>query len=291
MDASIAIRYSGPALEAGRMDVYQAATNMLAFSEFMVVAVKAIYGEQAEAKAEVSGFEHGSFITDLLVTVVGPATSIFTTHETTLKALWQGIRGAFDLWKHLRGKPPAKVESGGDGAVSITNCNGSTITVNHNVTKIVFNEKATAAAEKFVREGLSHPGYQRLDIDSYDSAEPEFVQIVSVDAADAPSFVSVAPETTLSDNVLRMTLILVAAVFQEGNKWRFSDGTSTFSATIVDKEFLAAVDLGERFGKGDVMDVDLRIVQTGAPGRLSSERTILTVHRHSGPFEQARLLE
>ncbi len=41
---------SGPAVDDGLMDVYQASTNMIAFSEFMVAAVKAVYGEEAERR-------------------------------------------------------------------------------------------------------------------------------------------------------------------------------------------------------------------------------------------------
>lgn len=66
MKTRVSLRYLGPALDDGRMDVYEASKNMIAFSEFMVAAVKTTYGESAEAKAEVAGFEHGSFVTDLV---------------------------------------------------------------------------------------------------------------------------------------------------------------------------------------------------------------------------------
>ena len=103
------------------MDVYKASANMIAFSEFMVAAVKTTYGENAEAKAEVSGFEHGSFITSLVFSVGGQAATVFTA--LSAQELWTVVKEAFDLWKHLKGQPPAAVTNNGN-TCTVTNVNG-----------------------------------------------------------------------------------------------------------------------------------------------------------------------
>jgi hypothetical protein len=41
---SLVLRYSGPGVESGSMDVYEAAANMMAFSDFIVAAAHAVYG-------------------------------------------------------------------------------------------------------------------------------------------------------------------------------------------------------------------------------------------------------
>ena len=69
METCLTLRYIGPDVDTGRMDVYAASTNMIAFSEFMVAAVKASFGDKAEARAEVAGFGQGSFLTDLVFSV------------------------------------------------------------------------------------------------------------------------------------------------------------------------------------------------------------------------------
>jgi hypothetical protein len=74
----------------------------------------------------------------------------------------------------------------------------------------------------------------------------------------------------------------VKVAFTEGNKWRFSDGETTFYAAIEDVQFVARVDLGtERFAKNDMLRVRLRTRQTrGTDGDLHTERTVLQVLEH-----------
>ena len=72
-----------------------------------------------------------------------------------------------------------------------------------------------------------------------------------------------------------------SAVFKEGNMWRFWDGQNSFQAPIDDKEFLSRVDSGvERFGKGDILIVDLEIKQAKLPTSLRTVRRIVKVHEH-----------
>lgn len=87
-----------------------------------------------------------------------------------------------------------------------------------------------------------------------------------------------------------MALILVAPVFQDGNKWRFSDGGATFPAAILDEEFLSRVNNGERFGKGDVLQVELKIVQSRTGCKISVERQVLKVIEHRISGQQQQLL-
>ena len=104
METSLKLKYTGPAVESGQMDVYQASANMIAFSEFMVAAAKSTFGERIEARAEVAGFGRGSFITDLVFNFAGPIATIFSTASP--EQLWEVVKQAFDLWKHLKGEQP-----------------------------------------------------------------------------------------------------------------------------------------------------------------------------------------
>jgi hypothetical protein len=46
------------------------------------------------------------------------------------------------------------------------------------------------------------------------------------------------------------------------DKWRFFDGQASFTASTGDEDFLRSVDNGnERFGKGDVLVVTMRVQQ------------------------------
>ena len=96
METNLQLKYVGPAVDAGAMDVYQASANMIAFSEFMVLAAKAAYGDQIDAKAEVTGFSRGSFVTHLIFNFAGQAASIFAA--ISADKLLTIVNQAFELW-------------------------------------------------------------------------------------------------------------------------------------------------------------------------------------------------
>jgi hypothetical protein len=282
MESQLSLAYSGPSVDSGQMDVYQAAANMIAFSDFVLAAAKAAYGENVRAKAEVAGFGRGSFVTDIVFNVVGPAATLWAAQgpEFYLDIL----KDAIALWKLLKGEPPKSIQTTDNGqhALVVTN-NGQIVQVRTETLNLVFNDKATESVQQFVREALSRPGVDSMRIDT-----PK-VPIAKISQEEAGYFVPVRPADKVTDVKIRMHLIIEAPVFKEGNKWRFSDGQTSFYAEILDKEFRARVDAGERFGKGDVLEVDLQLVQDRFGAKISTERVILKVIDHRAGFEQVRL--
>lgn len=265
------------------MDVYQASANMIAFSEFMVVAAKSTYGEQVEARAEVAGFGRGSFITHLVFSFVGQTATIFSS--VSADQLLTIVNQAFELWKHLKGEPPKSVEQGDNQTVMVTNNNGQVIQVQTQTVNLVFNEKASEAVRQFVQEPLAKGGIDSLEIETENNKV-----IATATQTEASSFQLVRPTEAITDITIEMTLIIEAPVFKDGNKWRFSDGQSSFYADILDREFLAQVDSGELFGKGDLLRVDLRLTQERAGIKISTERAVLKVHEHRRGQEQHKLI-
>ena len=282
MKTNVLLRYEGPALDTGRMDVYEASANMIAFSEFMVAVVKTTCGDDAEATAQVAGFQRGSFVTELAFNV-GAAATIFTA--LTPEQLWSIVKDAFAVWKHLKGQPPREVTHNSGQQVSVTNNSGNIIQVQTPALTLVLSERGTTPVGKFVREALGRDGINKLQIQDDDETP-----IVEVDRSEAAYFVPVAAETIVSDNTNRMLVSLVSPVFQDGNKWRFNDGSYTFSAAILDDAFISSVNAGERFGKGDVLDVDMQIVQQRSGLKVSVERRVLKVYEHLTPHEQLKIL-
>ena len=83
-----------------------------------------------------------------------------------------------------------------------------------------------------------------------------------------------------------MLLQIESAVFKDGNKWRFSDGASSFFAELTDSAFMARIESGlERFGKGDLLSVDLRRVQSVTDNGLKLEYTVERVLEHRAPLQ------
>lgn len=280
METRLTLRYTGPDVDSGRMDVYAASSNMIAFSEFMVAAVKATFGDKADARAEVAGFGQGSFLTDLVFNVGGPLASIFTT--VSPKDLLTVIKESFALWKHLKGAPPSAIDNHGQ-QVSVTNNSGQIIQVKTETLHLVLSEKGAETAGRFVRQAMEPEGITSIEV----SEGREVVATAS--RQESGFFVPVAAEVPLTENTVRMALILEAAVFKDGNKWRFSDGTTSFSADIADREFLQRVEDGERFGKGDVLTVDMLIAQTRTGQKINAQRTVIKVEDHRPGQEQKGL--
>jgi hypothetical protein len=92
----------------------------------------------------------------------------------------------------------------------------------------------------------------------------------------------------VSDTTSKKIMPLIESLtFKDDDKWDVHDGVATFHASIEDPEFLAKIDAGERFGKGDVLLVDLRKVQSVDGGKLSTESTIVKVWEHRHPLQQS----
>lgn len=242
------LRYVGPGVDAGEMDVYTFAANMVAFSDFVVQAAKATYGNEAHATAKVAGVSRGSFITEL----VGNVSSLLSVPSAS--DLLAVIGQTVETWRHLQGEKPKSVEVQSDG-IHIENNNGLVIIVREAAASTVFNATAAAAVEQFVQHALK-PGVDSVQLSG--EADGKTVELATISQRESRYFVPVSPERDLFDQTVEQALIIEAPVFKEGNKWRFSDGAVSFHVAIEDQEFLNRVEAGELFAKGDVLMVALR---------------------------------
>lgn len=278
MKTRVALTYDGNALKEGRMGVHEVAKNIVAFSEFMTVAARSAYGDKVEATAEVAGFKEGSFETDFVLSVVGPATTLLSTLSPS--HFWDVIKSAFDLWRFLRGEPPASVAYN-PNHVAVTNNYGEVNQFHVESLTIVMSPQGAEAVEKFVREPLRRSGVTSMKL-----RPREAKMSVQVTNDESEFFTAVAREDVLSDNLVPMVVQVVGPEFEGGRKWRFTAGESSFTADIEDQDFLGKVNAGERFGKGDALEVEMRVVQFGKNRALRVERSIVRVLRHIVPQEQ-----
>jgi hypothetical protein len=86
-------------------------------------------------------------------------------------------------------------------------------------------------------------------------------------------------------------VVIVAPSFQEGNKWRVSDGSRTIFVSVADPNFIGAVQSGrEAFRKGDILRVQLQTRQSLEGKELKAEHAIVKVLQHESAPRQANLL-
>lgn len=280
---SLMLRYSGPSVTNGRMDVYEVAANMAAFSDYVIVAAHKTYGDAIEVKAEVTAFSHGSFETDLLFHVAGAAAAIWTA-TPDMAGLITAVKESLGLYRFLQGSPPASVQHVDNRSVSVTNNNGQMTVVQIESLNVALDPRAGLAAETFVGRALSRPGIEQVDVSAAVGA------LVGVARDEAGFYKRLEAEEVLTETVMPMALVVEMPGFRDGLKWRFWDGEKTFAASIEDRAFLARVDAGEAFRKGDTLICDVRIVQSRTTaGGLQFERTVVQVHRHAARPDQPDL--
>ncbi|WP_423200779.1 hypothetical protein DFLDMN_006205 (plasmid) [Cupriavidus sp. H19C3] len=285
------IVYDGPALAEHRMDVRDLAPALVAFADLFTAANKEINGEAAEVRVQVNAtFRAGSFGIDLVATqhLLAQIRDMFAGSTATALANAGGILGLlgmvggglFGLLRALKGHAPVRIEQKGEFAtVWITQT--ESIEVDARVLKLYRSTTVRGSLEKVLspleRDGITDFGVVMNDevlLKVFDFEIDLYRARPTTDAV------------IVSDTTSRKMLLIESLTFKDGNKWRVHDGVATFHASIEDEEFVKKIDAGERFGKGDVLVVDLRQVQSVSDGKLVTDSIIVKVLEHRLPLQQ-----
>ena len=280
------------------MDVRELAPALIALSNMLEEANKVVFPNSGNVKVNIQGnFKGGSFgvdliavqtIADQIVSILsGPEAAAFSNLKTILESL--GLIGCagcglVGLMKWLRGRKPSAIRTAGDQIIfEITEAS----------TVETFGVDLVAGKlyqSRIVRKALANvvKPLAREGIDIFASGRNgQTAEVIRKE--DAAWFeVSESDADIVSDTVSEHVLLQIdSAVFKEDNKWRFNDGSSSFFGEISDPIFIKKINSGvERFGKRDVLVVDLRRVQTVTDHGLKMDYSITRVHEHRLPLQQ-----
>ncbi len=229
---------------------------------------------------EITATREGSFEVALNISEVGglvqQVIDLFATPtaqggttivSATLGTIW--------LLKRLRGRRIQKTELPQPGFTRLTLDDQTVVNVETVVINLIQNDAVRQSARKTVQP-LLRPGISELRLEA---PHLETVRVVAdeVDAFEVP----VLPDATLLDQQTEMNLTITSVSFAEGNKWRLSDGETTFFATIGDDAFLARVQSGdEAFRKNDILRCRLQIQQWQTEDGLRTTYTVVKVLQH-----------
>lgn len=289
------IKYDGPALADHQMDVRELAPALIALSNLLEEASKAAYPDSSEVRVQVKGnFKGGSFgvdfialqsISQQIISMLGGPTA---TAAANLLGILGGLglvggAGLIGLIKFLNGKTPSKIEAHGDTETFEIRTAEEVETFEVDLlTGRLYRSRIVKQSLARVLKPLEQEG-----VDVFASGINGVTQNV-VTKADLPAFIEAALEAEVVSDVLTQGVLLQieSAVFKDGNKWRLNDGSTSFFATIIDPEFLQKIESGaERFGKGDLLMVDLRRVQSITDTGLKTELVIERVIEHKAPLQ------
>lgn len=294
--ASFNVLYDGPALANSEMDVRELAPALLALGELLEEANAVINHGRAQLSVQVKAtFKTGCFgiELDVVQSLLQAAQSLFA-HESvaTAKELleWLGLIGSTAgglLWliKKVKGRKINQVVLLDNGKV-----------------KIVLDNEAIEAEEKILElyrqfrvrsalEGVLKP-LESEGIDTFAVTDlKQTKRFIEVTKQERGYFKTPEPEAEpLSDDEFDVNLQIVSISFQDGNKWRFSDGASVFYADMLDESFAAQVAASAAsFTKGDILKVRLRRIQSLSGEAFKTDYSVLKVLEHRKAAAQLRM--
>lgn len=295
--AHFSIKYDGPALASHQMDVRELAPALMALSALLEEANREIYPGGNEVRVQVKGsFKGGSFGVDLIAlqSIKEQIVSLLTGPEASAVSNLFGILGGvglvgggyaglIQLIKWLNGRKPTSVIQVDDHLVVEAALFERTESIEVSLVagKLYKSQVVRQSLAKVLKP------LEREGIDVFAAGRDGQSETV-IEKDDLVAFTDAAQQADVaSDNTVSRVLLQVeSAVFKDGNKWRVSNGSAAFHAAMDDTDFMARIDAGlERFGKGDVLVVDLRQVQFITDNGLKNEWSIVKVHEHREPLQ------
>lgn len=295
----IHVLYDGPALAHHEMDVHALAPALLAIGEVFEEANAVLNGERAHLQIRVKGsFKTGSFgielslIQSITEQLMGFLKSEFTVSAATIVTL-VGLsakdagKGLAGLLRWLRGRKITKVVLLEGQRVRVE-VDDDHLEVEGRVIELYRSYKLRKAFEDALKP-LEQPGIESFAV--LDAQIDVTAPLIVVEKREQPYFA--APEALdeqIEDTEFDANLQAINIAFQDDNKWRFTDGNSTFYAAIQDMQFLAKVANNEMvFAKGDVLRVRMRKQQWLAGEKMRTTYEILKVLEHRSAARQLPL--
>lgn len=275
--------FDGDAVASGRINARQLAPTLFALAALVERSGEAINGRGDELTVQVKAdFRHGSFEFVLaVVSAVGVqlwnnlSISDIAVILDSIGFTGNNPNSLFRLLLQHGDRPISRGETLPDGRVQaiVTGDNAQITIINIDapVSKLVFNEKVRETIAEVVGP-VTTPG-----IDSFRIGPKKKPQLL-IKKPDLPKLLPPAGrEVDLADDIAQTAVELLSPNFVEGNKWRVSQGGEPFWVSIVDTKFVADVEAGLQFAKGDYLIVRLRTRAFATDAGLAAEREIVEV--------------
>jgi len=294
----------GRSVQNGEIDVRDLAPALLAMGDLIQAANTELNGNRSHMSVRVRATAEGSFQVTLVTwqSFVEAAKALFdftaenhegiTSANELIDLLFKvgGVGGAacgglFALIKFLKGQKPDRIEQGkNQGDVNIHKGGVCFVTNQKTINllqSIQVREQARKAASVLSREGLETLSIKR-----------EGETTVTIEKSNISDFDFDESEKEIANETRTITLQIISLSFKEDNKWKVTDGSEPFSATIADQAFLNRIAQNEiAFSKGDFLVCEVQERQLASSKGLKKDRIILTIKEHKKAPIQLDLLK
>jgi hypothetical protein len=286
------LEYDGPALQTPEMSVRDLAPALMATADLFQEVNRVLRPTDPDVSVNIRATSTGSFDINLTLIYLAAVATLTSPEAVATTNLMQILHSTVGLIQFIKRKgrwgvkKVAPVEAD-PGAVEVTFGDNASATFPKAVLDLERNisvrRNLSEITKPLHRQGIETVRYQR-----------EEIIIGEIDKQDVSAF-DAAPEAALpsADQPLeseRDALLSIRSLIWEGDKWRFTDGESTFAATISDEAFLEHVRSGEKFSVFDNLRCRLRQTQwQDESGKIKSTYEIVRVYEHLAPPDQGSL--
>lgn len=303
-ETSLSIVYLGAAVDDGRMEVGEVAPALLALADLFREINQIANPDAPALSLKIQAADHGSFEIELVAQLpdfvdrlvealtgdaaeaLEPAVNLVVGIGTVLGTTGWGL---FHLIKWLRGRRIVERNHETEEVVRLVLDDGTEISIPARLLEahdsITVRRRTREVVLPLDREG----------VDEMQFRDHTGEITVSVGADDRAAFeVSSGEAVEIFDSEHDMVVTITAVDFKGDNKWRLSDGASTFPAAVADTSFLDRVATREEsFAAGDRLDCRMRIRHWQDDEGPHTEHTVLHVRDHirATPMDLHRLFD
>jgi hypothetical protein len=280
------LKYDGSALQSHEMDVKELSPALFALGEAVEETNRILNGTRTKVVLNVKAFKDGSLGVDLnlIQDFATQALDLFNNSGVTgslnlLQILLYGGAGISSLVKVIKWIQNRKIKNVvklTSGNVRIELEDSDQLEIDGKTAKLLPVVKIRKSLEAVIYLPLQKDGVDEVSFISADKSS----EVISKD--ESKYFLSPElQEEPIDEREYEISLQIINAVFQENNKWRFSDGATCFWAEVQDQDFLKRVQMNsEAFAKDDILRVKILRKQFEVPSGLRTEFFILQVIAH-----------
>ncbi|MDX2128941.1 MAG: hypothetical protein SFU91_07895 [Chloroherpetonaceae bacterium] len=284
------IYFEGSSVINSEISVSELAPALLALNELINEASHAIDPHSNTTyNLNVKAFSKGSFIIDLSVNdVLKSIIEFFSSKDGQFIISLLGLLGInakdglLALIKFGKNqKPKTTIEIDNGSKVRLEFDDGRVIEVKNGADRLYQNIAVRKAAEK-VFKPLENKGIDEIKIIGKEEI------IFEAKKEDLPAFqVSTkSEEIIISDKIEVKYLSIVSLAFKDDNKWRLTDGSSTFSVSIHDEAFVNRIKSNrEIFSMGTILKVQMRIIVYNTTEGIKTDYQVLKVEENIPPAQ------
>lgn len=258
--------------------------------QYVMEAANKEMGGTKTVELKINAIEKGSFVIDVEI-VEGFIKGLFSGESVAyLASIVAIVEGVYMAYKKLKGKAARTQDQKEKIGIKINGDNN--VVVNQSIVNIYNQPSVREAISKTVEAAEKDPNVDGITIEGTGEKvhfpREEFSQLIHKNFEDEEML---PPDREIEE---RAFLSIVSMSFESGYQWNFMYKGFKIPIRVKEGALMKIIDKGERFGKGDLIEVTLGIVQKYNPSFRAYENVrfkILEFHRHIPVTETPSLFE